>query len=285
MSDPKHMEELRMFLQSKELLDERLPILVTEATKTVVSRGHFGNMPSYVEESLSLLASRNTRLIFEHAESPIEKMWMNSLQVQFLRSAEVLVVTPPVSDFPAHFKTIHRTIKGAAAFFSRYLKEGGGIGVGAIESYLDQAVADGRLDPDERIGAYMYTMEYGLLPYRFAHHLTLQAGFPSTERDKKGMRVDGLIWHPMNPALRVVVEQDGHSYHSDTNAFTRDRQRDRKLQAQGFSVYRFSGSEIHANPAKAVFELFEHLMKINDERPADEEEEEVATGASDSTVR
>src|SRR5215469_2757753 len=241
---------LRELLQDKEALQGLLSKLVNEAVAAVLADGLFLNMGDYVERSLCLLASRNNRLIFEYAESPIETIWMNSLHIQFLRSASMLVVTPPIADFPAHFSTVHQIIEGAAEFLKFYQSRGGKLH--DIEEYLDRQVESGRLPKEERQGAYVYAIEYGLLPFRFAHHLTMQAGFPGGKRGEKAMRVDGFIWHPTNPDLRVVVECDGYKYHGNAKAFTHDRQRDRKLSAQGISVYRFSGSEIHIDPAASV---------------------------------
>lgn len=255
---------LRELLQDEQALQAVLAKLVSEATEAVLAEGYFSNMSGYVETSLGLLASRNNRLIFQYSESPIEKMWMNSLHIQFLRSASMLVVTPPVADFPSHFSTVHNVIEGVGEFLKFYQSRGGK--VNEIEEYLDGEVKSGRLPKEERQGAYVYAMEYGFLPYKFAHHLTMQAGFPSTKRGEKGMRADGFIWHPTNPDLRIVVECDGYKYHGNAKAFTEDRQRDRKFSAQGISVYRFSGSEIHVDPSAAVQDLFEYLMRNSNQR-------------------
>lgn len=261
-SDYKWLSE---FLLDKEALERVLPKLVSEAAEDVIAGGHFRGMGGYVETALGLLASRNNRLIFEYAESPIERIWMNSLHLQFLRSASMLVVTPPVPDFPSHFETVHGVIQRAGEFLRFYLSHGGKLDT--LEEYLDGLVVSGHLAEEERPGAYLYAMEYGAFPYKYAHHLTMQATFPSTKRGEKGIRVDGFIWHPTHPTLRVAVECDGYRYHGNAEAFTRDRQRDRRLSSQGISVYRFSGREINTNPAVAVHDLFEYLMRVTSGGP------------------
>lgn len=51
------------------------------------------------------------------------------------------------------------------------------------------------------------------------------------------------------PERYLVVECDGHEFHEKTKAQAeRDKKRDRDLQAAGFAVYRFTGSQIYRDP-------------------------------------
>lgn len=55
--------------------------------------------------------------------------------------------------------------------------------------------------------------------------------------------------------FRVVVECDGHAFHERTpRQAEHDKRRDRYLQAHGYRVLRFTGSEIHRNPNAAALE-------------------------------
>lgn len=74
------------------------------------------------------------------------------------------------------------------------------------------------------------------------------------------MRVDALIWHPEDPTVNVVVECDGYAFHSNKKSFVDDRQRDRLFVRDGHAVMRFSGTEIMADPAAAVRDLYSYLM-------------------------
>jgi very-short-patch-repair endonuclease len=59
-----------------------------------------------------------------------------------------------------------------------------------------------------------------------------------------------------NSILKIIVECDGHDFHERTKEQAKhDRSRDRHLTALGYTVFRFTGSEIHANPEKCVEEL------------------------------
>ena len=58
----------------------------------------------------------------------------------------------------------------------------------------------------------------------------------------------------------VGVECDGHDYHDRTKEqAARDKARDRDLQLAGTPILRFTGSEIHKNPARCAQEVFDFL--------------------------
>jgi very-short-patch-repair endonuclease len=77
--------------------------------------------------------------------------------------------------------------------------------------------------------------------------------------------------------LHVVVECDGHEWHERTpEQPRRDKARDRAIQAEGFQVFRFTGSEIWRDPAACARELFNAAseMKIRQIRAEYEHERE-----------
>jgi very-short-patch-repair endonuclease len=54
----------------------------------------------------------------------------------------------------------------------------------------------------------------------------------------------------------LVVECDGHDFHERTKAqAASDRARDRTLQELGFTIYRFTGSEIYRDPMKCAEQI------------------------------
>lgn len=63
------------------------------------------------------------------------------------------------------------------------------------------------------------------------------------------------------PPLKVGIELDGYTYHSDRESFTRDRQRQREIEAQGWRIMRFSGAEIRADVTRCVHEAA-HFLSI-----------------------
>lgn len=75
----------------------------------------------------------------------------------------------------------------------------------------------------------------------------------------KTIRPDLAIWVPADPTVKIIVECDGFDYHSDPKAFQRDRIRDRQLMEAGYSVRRYSGSEIYKDPIATGRELVDYL--------------------------
>ncbi|WP_300396378.1 DUF559 domain-containing protein [Henriciella sp.] len=68
-------------------------------------------------------------------------------------------------------------------------------------------------------------------------------------------RVDFAIKAPLwnGPALQVAIECDGHDFHERTKQqAARDRSKDRLLTQKGWTVLRFTGSEIHNKPAECA---------------------------------
>lgn len=58
----------------------------------------------------------------------------------------------------------------------------------------------------------------------------------------------------------MIVECDGHEYHERTKEQARrDKKRDRFFTAKGFKVFRFTGSEIWADPDACAEEIDENL--------------------------
>lgn len=62
--------------------------------------------------------------------------------------------------------------------------------------------------------------------------------------------------------LRIVVETDGHDFHERTKEqAARDKRRDRELSATGWTVLRFTGSEVWRDPGACVTQVQELLIR------------------------
>lgn len=69
-------------------------------------------------------------------------------------------------------------------------------------------------------------------------------------------RVDLMLCPAHGPS--VIIECDGHDFHERTKAQARrDRKRERRLIAAGYTVVRFTGSEIWAQPFTCALEALE----------------------------
>jgi very-short-patch-repair endonuclease len=67
-----------------------------------------------------------------------------------------------------------------------------------------------------------------------------------------GYEVD-FLW----PRPKLIAEVDSWKYHRSRAAFGRDRGRDRKLSAAGYTVARFTDLEIALEPARVAEGLVE----------------------------
>jgi very-short-patch-repair endonuclease len=73
---------------------------------------------------------------------------------------------------------------------------------------------------------------------------------PLTQRRVNGMRVD-FYW----PDLRLIVETDGLRYHRTPTQQAKDRVRDHRLLAAGFTVLRFTHAQVAFEPDEVIATL------------------------------
>lgn len=67
----------------------------------------------------------------------------------------------------------------------------------------------------------------------------------------------------------VLVECDGHDFHERTKEqAARDKSRDRDLQAMGFPVFRFTGSEIWNKPVQCAKQIIDFVSDISSAKPS-----------------
>lgn len=64
------------------------------------------------------------------------------------------------------------------------------------------------------------------------------------------------IWLKNNTTVHLAIECDGHEFHEKTKKQAQyDRQRERDLTSVGYTVVRFTGSEIYKDPYKCAEEI------------------------------
>ena len=56
-------------------------------------------------------------------------------------------------------------------------------------------------------------------------------------------------------AARLVIEVDGWAFHTDPARFQRDRTRQNRLVAAGWTVLRFTWADLHHRPDKVIREV------------------------------
>jgi len=69
------------------------------------------------------------------------------------------------------------------------------------------------------------------------------------------------VLQPDDKVVSFVIECDGHEFHEKTKIqAAKDRSRERKLQSEGFTVIRFTGSEIYEDPYQCAREVREIIV-------------------------
>lgn len=64
------------------------------------------------------------------------------------------------------------------------------------------------------------------------------------------------------PMSLLAIECDGHDFHERTKEqASRDKKRDRQIQASGVSLFRFTGSQIYRNPEACAGEIVDFFVK------------------------
>lgn len=85
-----------------------------------------------------------------------------------------------------------------------------------------------------------------------------------SQKQLDGWCVDFLISTPCadGPRAFLIVECDGHDFHERTKAqAAKDRARDRKFQDDGYTVYRFTGSEIWRDPCGCADQIIDWAVE------------------------
>lgn len=214
----------------------------------------------YLHAGLKLLLSEAVSIVFSVCESPIEKVFVNSLFLGFIKANPLgLVITPPLQNAPRDMEDFRSYHANFLEFTGWYRKRNGSLA--GVDEYLDGEVKMGKMGTEERqfIGRHLVFYEYLGLFDRL--HLSLQSRFPELTIDGRSLRPDMLVWVPRDEGIRIIVECDGFKHHGDRSAFTNDRKRDRLLKSQGYEVLRYSGSEIHQDPIGTSTDLFRFLEK------------------------
>jgi very-short-patch-repair endonuclease len=65
-------------------------------------------------------------------------------------------------------------------------------------------------------------------------------------------RVDFLI-----PSKKIIIELYGYAYHNTKQKITKDAERERHLQKLGYTIIRFTGSEIYKDVDKCVRDVLD----------------------------
>ncbi|WP_291790437.1 endonuclease domain-containing protein [Maribacter sp.] len=210
---------------------------------------------SYIENSSKI----NAEIVAEFCESPIERIFMNSLILLFIKNQFInLEITEPFKNAELEISNIRIIHKNILNIIEDYKTKTGDFEMTGFESAMNNQIKAGVYTNED----YKLFEYHRLIVKNFvwdSYHITLQAGFPEFKIDNKSTRVDLLIWKPNDERFKLIVECDGFKYHNTKEAFTSDRKRDRLYKSKGYQVIRFSGTEIWKDPISVSSELYDFI--------------------------
>jgi hypothetical protein len=251
-SGPTVLNHLRDALADHESFRQLVGAYIDSAVRNVGSDD--ADFQRFYRKSMELIADESARAIDAITQSPIERTFARALVLCFLEADGLgLLVHPTADDTATQVADYRRTLSDF-----RHLGHRPNDGVRRL---LDNELTSGRMPLDEWRDFAMLLPRYRSSPFDGRYFMTLQPRFPHVRIAGTSVRADLYFWTPKHPDINVIVECDGYQYHSGRDKFQSDRQRDRALQARGYEVLRFSGSEIHANPLAAAHELATDLWQ------------------------
>lgn len=138
----------------------------------------------------------------------------------------------------------------------------------SLEAHLVDVVDDAKDNFDIVFGILSYECESpiealflaGIMPYVvWDPSYTIERQYPIGD-----YRADFLVRFSDGDKVlsEVVVECDGHDYHERTKEQAeRDKKRDRAMVAAGYTVFRFTGRELHRDPHKCAEEVLDFTQR------------------------
>ncbi len=260
--DAHYGPELGVALADAEQGRQAIRAFSERAIQEESDRSELGSEFSQYFSALVRQASETaSNVIYRHARSPIERIFLGTLVLSFLRSdPTAFLFTPPCSDAPVSIlaaKEDHqRVLNWVRAFDSDKRRPQDW----TLPMWLSQLEREaGEPIPNRaRLEAEAVLTQLG---YFKSFHFTPQAAFPDLRIDARSCRVDLLVWLPGSKGHGLVVECDGYEFHRTKTSFIRDRKRDRRFLELGYTVVRYSGTEIVNHPVETSYDLYELLLK------------------------
>ncbi len=249
--------------------DKTLHIVRDFLELVIPSNRYPPGLPADFTNAINMLAARrkqewenNINLIFEYAESPIEKIFLNTLVLYAIGNRKPqFAFTIPLRKINSMMESYRTTHKLARQIWLGFLKDNGIAEENAdrlVENAFVEQILKSTID-DNLKRLIIYNIKYAPDNNRM-FHISIQSTFDDILLDGKCIRPDVLIWVPSEPTVKIIIECDGFDFHSSKSAFINDRARDRLLLSHGFKVLRFSGSEIVNDPVGAAGELYRYLL-------------------------
>jgi hypothetical protein len=219
--------------------------------------------PTFYEAFLPGIAERNANNIYEYSHSPIERVFLSSLLLLFIKSGmPCLHITEPAADVEAYMHYYRKNHLSIMQLIESYKEVSGDRELEHFDEALLEKKRKGVFTEDQVTEIQVHHSIVRHFEWN-SYHLIPQAGFPHIKVDGRSIRCDLLIWVPGDESVKIIVECDGFAFHNSKSAFDNDRARDRQLQLYGYRVIRFSGSQINRDPSKISSEIFDLLAALD----------------------
>lgn len=263
----KRINELRKRLESERefqpLLQDFIKRSIQEQKKQETDPDNPISYSKFYEAFIDSTSNQNAKNVFEFCESPIERIFLNSLILLFLKNQFIgLQIQPPSGDVEQHirdFRTVHQNILHLE---KQYQEMTGDLELTEFKEFFYKRIERGEFTEED----YETFQVHNLIIRHFvwnSYHLTIQAGFPNFYNSGKGIRADLLLWCPGDENVKIIIECDGFKYHKDKLNFELDRKRDRIFQSLGYKVIRYSGTEIYRDPIGVSSDLFDTITAMD----------------------
>ncbi|MBS7255984.1 endonuclease domain-containing protein [Flavobacterium branchiicola] len=257
---------LQKSLESKEsfepLLDFFVQMSIVETKLKEKQPKYEYNYSNFYSRFLDNYSKTNSNLIFENCQSPIERMFISSLLLLFVKNGILgFTITPKIPDIESTMKIYRDNHKKMLKIVESYKVKTGDLNLINFElSFRKTFISSGIYTEDdyEEICWHYYIVRNFTLDF---YYVTLQPEFPNLKIDNKSIRPDILIWCPGNEKLKLIIECDGFQFHNSKKSFINDRKRDRLLKMNGYDVIRYSGTEIFTDPAGVSEDLYKYIRK------------------------
>jgi hypothetical protein len=251
------LKELRERLQGGEKFMELARSFIAQAVEETRSRDKKSRFSEYYEGALNAIVEENAAQVDAASRSPIERMFLNSLILSFVKNDGLgLLIHPTFRDTIDELSEFREMLAKWRDFWGWFRKHHPNK---SVHEFLDLEMQRGAMDSEEREIYTRYVFRYGYIPLDSSYHMSIQPPFRNLLGNGKIVRPDIYFWIPSKPDINIVVECDGFTHHSTKEAFDRDRRRDRAFKMLGYDVFRFSGSEIYKDPVNAPYELVQYL--------------------------
>ncbi len=262
---PEILESLRHDLRDRAgtaaLVRRFVDYAVNTRQETAADGGLGAPAIEALRAGLETLYPQAVDTVFQHAESDVEKVFLNATILLFLYADPLgLIVQPPCPD-AREVMTQYREHFREMLEVDRLAGTGPGSNGSGFLSLIERLTHAGEItreQHDELERDYTYTHGLG---WFHAFYLSFQPRFPDLKLDARHLRPDLLVWRLDDDKFNVIVDCDGYRYHTGDQARTVNRRRDRLLRAAGFALLSLPGADILRDPVNVSVDFFNYLQR------------------------